>query len=399
MAAPKLGARGLTSPAPAKATAPSPSRPRTQDARPTSPAASDAVTKRRRRPAAPAVNIMGAEVANARAAEARLHETLDVARWPIDKLKRDEEQPRTEFDSVEIEALARDIAQRGLDKPIDLREERGEKLIVDGERRWRAYKLLHERDPHDPRWHDIPARLLPPGLTLDEVRLRQLAASLHNLPYSAIDYARQLAHMAELAIKTGLGETRTAAPIVTHLAGRVSRGETWVRRHLYLAEGLSDEELHELQTARPGLPLGVLEEVLRALRKAGPLLTDDLRASIFALAVGRVGAAGEGGAGTDAPEGRSDGSTGSAASEPSYHSAETLRRLYGRMVGRAATRGTPARRVVSGARKEVIRRDGIQLEYQLGAKKMRPDELHRLATWLRAKAEEVERIGIELEAK
>lgn len=58
------------------------------------------------------------------------------------KLKPDPNQPRKSFDEASIKALAENIRARGMHLPILATEgKKGELIILDGERRWRAAKL------------------------------------------------------------------------------------------------------------------------------------------------------------------------------------------------------------------------------------------------------------------
>lgn len=74
---------------------------------------------------------------------------------PVDELQRDEDQPRTEITDQSVQELADSIKETGkLLYPILYREvsdedEKAIKIIVDGERRWRAYQKLG--------WKEIPA--------------------------------------------------------------------------------------------------------------------------------------------------------------------------------------------------------------------------------------------------
>lgn len=52
------------------------------------------------------------------------------------------DQPRTVFDQAELEGLAQSIRENGLIQPIVVEEAAGQYILVDGERRWRAHKLL-----------------------------------------------------------------------------------------------------------------------------------------------------------------------------------------------------------------------------------------------------------------
>lgn len=54
---------------------------------------------------------------------------------------RDEEQPRREFSTESLEALAASIKEHGVLQPIVVTREEGKYKIVAGERRWRASKI------------------------------------------------------------------------------------------------------------------------------------------------------------------------------------------------------------------------------------------------------------------
>ncbi|BDT39507.1 ParB/RepB/Spo0J family partition protein [Streptomyces yaizuensis] len=61
---------------------------------------------------------------------------------PIDRIERNEGQPREEFDAVKLRELAESIREFGLQQPITVRETgRNRFEIVMGERRWRACQL------------------------------------------------------------------------------------------------------------------------------------------------------------------------------------------------------------------------------------------------------------------
>jgi ParB family chromosome partitioning protein len=67
----------------------------------------------------------------------------DAAEIPVDRIDRDAEQPREEFDPEGLERLAKSLQTRGQLQPIRVRwdEGRGLYVVVCGERRWRAAKL------------------------------------------------------------------------------------------------------------------------------------------------------------------------------------------------------------------------------------------------------------------
>lgn len=60
---------------------------------------------------------------------------------PIEKIVRDEDQPRKKFDEEALEALAQSIKENGILQPIVATKDGDKYKIVAGERRWRAGKL------------------------------------------------------------------------------------------------------------------------------------------------------------------------------------------------------------------------------------------------------------------
>ncbi len=78
---------------------------------------------------------------------------------PLDQVKRNDGQPRTNFDADAIEALAESVAARGVIQPIAVREvQPGEFEIIAGERRWLAARraglatipaVVHDVPDHD----------------------------------------------------------------------------------------------------------------------------------------------------------------------------------------------------------------------------------------------------------
>jgi ParB family chromosome partitioning protein len=78
-----------------------------------------------------------------RAMPARLQGVVkdkDAAVIPVDRIVRDEAQPREEFDRAALERLAESLKTRGQLQPIRVRweEGRGVYVVIMGERRWRA---------------------------------------------------------------------------------------------------------------------------------------------------------------------------------------------------------------------------------------------------------------------
>ena len=83
---------------------------------------------------------------------------------PIEKIFRDETQPRKEFDKERIGELAQSIKKNGLIQPLILRQKSLDSYtIVAGERRWRAAQNTDLKV--------LPALLLPEDLDKDEISL------------------------------------------------------------------------------------------------------------------------------------------------------------------------------------------------------------------------------------
>ncbi len=83
---------------------------------------------------------------------------------PIEKIFRDENQPRKEFDKEKIEELAQSISKNGLIQPLILtKNDNDNYTLVAGERRWRAAQIANLKI--------LPALLLPADLDKDEISL------------------------------------------------------------------------------------------------------------------------------------------------------------------------------------------------------------------------------------
>ena len=83
---------------------------------------------------------------------------------PIEKIYRDEQQPRKEFDEEKISELAQSIKENGLIQPLILSiRDNDTYTIVAGGRRWRASQEANLKI--------IPSLLLPDDLDKDEISL------------------------------------------------------------------------------------------------------------------------------------------------------------------------------------------------------------------------------------
>jgi len=83
---------------------------------------------------------------------------------PIEKIFRDETQPRKEFNKEKINELAQSIKKNGLIQPLIVTKRNTDTfLLVAGERRWRAAQITDLKV--------LPALLLPNDLDKDEISL------------------------------------------------------------------------------------------------------------------------------------------------------------------------------------------------------------------------------------
>ena len=83
---------------------------------------------------------------------------------PIEKIFRDENQPRKEFDPEKINELAQSIKKNGLIQPLILTKRNYDTYtLVAGERRWRAAQSANLKI--------LPSLLLPEDLDKDEISL------------------------------------------------------------------------------------------------------------------------------------------------------------------------------------------------------------------------------------
>jgi len=83
---------------------------------------------------------------------------------PIEKIFRDEQQPRKEFNQEKINELAQSINKNGLIQPLILtKRDDTNYTLVAGERRWRAAQISNLKI--------LPALLLPTDLDKDEISL------------------------------------------------------------------------------------------------------------------------------------------------------------------------------------------------------------------------------------
>ena len=63
----------------------------------------------------------------------------------LSKIKPNPNQPRKNFDDKALKQLAQSIGEKGLISPITVRKSNSKYIIVAGERRYRAHKLLNKK--------------------------------------------------------------------------------------------------------------------------------------------------------------------------------------------------------------------------------------------------------------
>lgn len=126
------------------------------------------------------------------AAEGRL---LAISLEAIDPNPR---QPRLSFEPEELKELAASILHGGLDYPIKVRphpEREGRYQVGDGERRLRAYRLLHDAHPGDVRWQAIPA--VVSAISDAEMGLVAFRTAFQRSSYGPVGIAKQLKALLE----------------------------------------------------------------------------------------------------------------------------------------------------------------------------------------------------------
>lgn len=123
--------------------------------------------------------------------------TEQIVNLDINRIEPDPNQPRTQFYPVdgaidptvmrELEELADDIDANSLLQPIIVKEVGDHYRIVVGERRWRAFKLNHERGR--PNSNKIPA-IIRQDLVAARVRLAQLSENLQRSDLTDLEAAK-----------------------------------------------------------------------------------------------------------------------------------------------------------------------------------------------------------------
>ena len=101
---------------------------------------------------------------NKEAVQNNISENRGLLLIPIEKIFRDEAQPRKEFNKEKIDELAQSIRKNGLIQPLIVsKRDKDSYKIVAGERRWRAAQVANIRI--------LPSLLMPSDLDKDEISL------------------------------------------------------------------------------------------------------------------------------------------------------------------------------------------------------------------------------------
>lgn len=110
----------------------------------------------------------------------------------IDRILPNPEQPRSEFDSAELEKLSESIAEHGVIQPIVVEQAQdGYYILHDGERRWRAAKMAGLTE--------IPAHVTPSlnGSGKNDRLVRAMVANLQRSDLNIIEQAQAYQRMVE----------------------------------------------------------------------------------------------------------------------------------------------------------------------------------------------------------
>lgn len=139
---------------------------------------------------------------------------MTTKRIAVSKIDPDPGQPRKDFDETALNELAASIEARGLIQAIVVRpSKRGRFIIVTGERRWRAHKLLIERKKS--RFASIDAKVVKNIKTVD-IRISQIIENVQRADMKPLEEAAALAELVneygmepdDIAAKLGLAPFR-----------------------------------------------------------------------------------------------------------------------------------------------------------------------------------------------
>ena len=227
---------------------------------------------------------------------------------PTDKIQRDDDQPREDFDSDSLERLAESLRTRGQLQPIRVRwdECRGVYVIVCGERRWRAAKMagvtsmscvVHE-GPVAPT--ELLALQLIENALREDLKPVEAAKAYRRLMDTHKWSGHQLARELNIA-QSAVSQTLALLDLPESVQARVDAGDLAARAAYELSK-LPDAAIQAEvadQVLAEGLPLAQVAEVVKA-RKAGRPAVVAARREVKLPDGTRVTFSGPGAAGPDA---------------------------------------------------------------------------------------------------
>ena len=129
------------------------------------------------------------------------HENTPYKLLPIYKIEPNPDQPRQDFDELELEALAESIAEHGIIQPLTVRElDSGYYQIIAGERRWRAARLA--------KLQDVPVVIME----ADDKKVMELAL-IENLQRQDLNPVEEALGYQSLMADYGLTQEEAAAQV------------------------------------------------------------------------------------------------------------------------------------------------------------------------------------------
>ena len=150
---------------------------------------------------------------------------------PLNKIKRNSDQPRKNFDSDKIVELAESIKHHGIIQPLILKKVADEYIIVAGERRWRAAKSLGLKE--------VPAIImdLSDKQVLEISLIENIQRQDLNPIEEAMAYKKLLSDfkLTQEELSKRIGKSRTA---ITNSMRLINLDE---RVQVYLIEGVISE--------------------------------------------------------------------------------------------------------------------------------------------------------------
>ena len=143
--------------------------------------------------------------------EISLFDESKINKIDIDKLIPNPYQPRVDFDDEKIKELAESIKENGQISPILVSRTKDNKfIIVAGERRYRAFKLLSQEDE---KFKEIEAKVIN-QMSDDELQIVSLVENIHRENLSVYEEAKTYQKLnekmtiMEIANKTKNSKTR-----------------------------------------------------------------------------------------------------------------------------------------------------------------------------------------------